>query len=129
MQNFSLCGQKTASQKFKKLPEFHIPRFPSSDWDWVICSALRELGTTEWEKYMNDSSLEKIVPSSKYLFVKCTDDKNKRDKYLNEMLKSNSNVSKDSATEVLQSFIESNSQNFAYILQYFNDHLETIRKL
>ncbi|XP_044579221.1 aminopeptidase N-like [Cotesia glomerata] len=102
--------------------------FPSSDWDWVICSALRELGLTEWEKYMNDSSLEKIVPSSKYLFIKCTDDKDKRDKYLDEMLKSNANVSKDLATDVLQALIESNSQNFAYILQYFNDHLEAIRK-
>ncbi|CAG5083294.1 Similar to APN2: Aminopeptidase N (Manduca sexta), partial [Cotesia congregata] len=65
--------------------------FPEYGWDWVICTGLKDANDTVWEKFTSDEApIKKSIQKINYKLIKCTNDNEKRDKYLMKIIHSNS---------------------------------------
>ncbi|CAD6242385.1 GSCOCG00009475001-RA-CDS [Cotesia congregata] len=104
--------------------------FPEYGWDWVICTGLKDANDTVWEKFTSDEApIKKSIQKINYKLIKCTNDNEKRDKYLMKIIHSNSTSRPYFVNRVILSFLGSNRNDVNYIMQFFCDHFEDFEKL
>lgn len=82
-----------------------------------------------WERFTSDEApIKKFSRKSNYKLIKCTNDNEKRDKYLMKIIQLNSTSKPHFVNRVLQDFLDSNLKDVNYIMQFFCDHFEDFEK-
>ncbi|XP_044586467.1 aminopeptidase N-like [Cotesia glomerata] len=103
--------------------------FPEYGWNWVICTGLKDANDTVWEKFTSDEApIKKFIQKINFKLIKCTNDNEKRDKYLMKIIHSNSTSRPYFVNRVILNFLESNRKDVNYIMQFFCDHFEDFEK-